>query len=134
MTFKKEKYTSTLQKAKMLVPGFKQAFSRFEERLVLDQCSKNMFTNNGRNLAHLSLHFGRVPHEVQVEEINAYLYRLTVHDNLSISFFKQTVFGLRYRFRLFGMDEHALQMPVINLRFDCKIEIQIDIKTVNQGV
>lgn len=113
MTFKKENYTTTLVRAKQLVPGFKEAFSRFEERLVLDQCSKSMFSNYGRNLAHLSLHFGRVPHTVSVEEINAYLYRLTVHDKLSISFFKQTVFGLRYWFRLFEMGEKAILMPVI---------------------
>ncbi len=113
MTFKKENYTTTLQKAKVMIPGFKQAFTRFEERMVLDQCSKSMFTNYGRNLAHLALHFGRVPHEVTVEEINAYLYRLTVHDKYSMSFFKQTVFGLRYWFRLFDMDDKALQMPVI---------------------
>jgi len=113
MTFKKTNYYTTVSKAKDLVPGFKEAFSRFEERLVLDQCSKSMFANYGRNLAHLALHFGRVPHAVSVEEINSYLYRLTVHDNLSISFFKQTVFGLRYWFRLFGMEETALLMPVI---------------------
>lgn len=113
MTFKKENYSTTLQQAKMLVPGFKEAFMRFDERMVLDQCSKSMYTNYSRNLAHLSLHFGRVPHEVSVEEINAYLYRLTMHDNLSISFFKQTVFGLRYWFRLFDMENSALQMPVI---------------------
>lgn len=113
MTFKKENYTTTLVRAKQLVPGFKEAFIRFEERLVLDQCSKSMFSNYGRNLAHLALHFGRVPHEVSVDEINAYLYRLTVHDKLSVSFFKQTVFGLRYWFRLFGLEHKALQMPVI---------------------
>lgn len=113
MTYKKKDYYTTLSKAKNIVPGFREAFSRFEERLILDQCSKSMFTNYGRNLAHLALHFGRVPHEVSVEEINAYLYRLTVHDNLSISFFKQTVFGLRFWFRLFDMESKALQMPVI---------------------
>lgn len=113
MTFKKENYVTTLQKAKMMVPGFKEAFVRFDERMILDQCSKSMHTNYSRNLAHLALHFGRVPHEVSVEEINAYLYRLTVHDNFSISFFKQTVFGLRYWFRLFDMNDKALQMPVI---------------------
>jgi len=113
MTFKKENYTTTLSRAKQLVPGFRTAFSRFEERLVIDQCSKSTFVNYGRNLAHLSLHFGRLPHEVSIEEINAYLYRLTVHDKLSISFFKHTVFALRFWFRLFGMDEKALQMPVI---------------------
>ncbi len=113
MTFKKENYTTTLLRAKQLVPGFKESFSRFEERLVLDQCSKSMFSNYGRNLAHLALHFGQVPHAVSVDEINAYLYRLTVYDKLSISFFKQTVFGLRYWFRLFDMEENAIQMPVI---------------------
>ncbi len=113
MTFKKENYVTTLQKAKMMVPGFKEAFVRFDERMILDQCSNSMHTNYSRNLAHLALHFGRVPHEVSVEEINAYLYRLTVHDNFSISFFKQTVFGLRYWFRLFDMNDKALQMPVI---------------------
>lgn len=112
MTFKKEnlllsdgsKYTTTLVKAKTLVPGFKEAFSRFEERLVLDRCSKSMFSNYSRNLAHLALHFGRVPHAVSVDEINTYLYRLTVHENYSVSFFKQTVFGLRFWFRLFDME------------------------------
>lgn len=113
MTYKKKDYYTTLSKAKNMVPGFREAFSRFEERLVLDQCSKSMFTNYSRNLAHLALHFGRVPHEISVEEINGYLYRLTVHDNLSISFFKQTVFGLRFWFRLFDMESKALQMPVI---------------------
>lgn len=48
-----------------------------------------------------------------VEEINTYLYQLTVHENYSESFFKQTVFGLRYWFRLFGMEETALRMPII---------------------
>ena len=71
MTFKKENYVTTLQKAMVIVPGFREAFSRFDERMVLDQCSKSMFTNYGRNLAHLALHFGRVPHLVSVEEINA---------------------------------------------------------------
>ncbi len=114
MTFKKENYTTTVQKAKVVVPpGFKQAFSRFEERMVLDQCSKSMASNYGRNIAHMALHFGKLPHEVPIDQVNSYLYRLTVHDNLSISFFKQTVFGLRYWYRLFGLNDQALHMPSI---------------------
>ncbi len=38
MTFKKENYTNTLNKAKMLVIAFRYDFSKFEERLILDQC------------------------------------------------------------------------------------------------
>lgn len=113
MTFKKKDYYPVLSKAKDVVPGFKVAFMRFEERVVLNQNSKSLIANYGRNLAHLALHFGKVPHEVSVEEINTYLYRLTVHDRLSESFFKQTVFGLRYWFRLFGLEDRALKMPII---------------------
>ncbi|EIM77546.1 integrase family protein [Nitritalea halalkaliphila LW7] len=113
MTFKKENYTTTVPKAKVVVPGFKQAFSQFEERMVLDQCSKSMASNYGRNIAHMALHFGKLPHEVPIDQVNSYLYRLTVYDNLSISFFKQTVFGLRYWYRLFGLNDQALHMPSI---------------------
>jgi site-specific recombinase XerD len=36
-----------------------------------------------------------------------------VHENYSQSFFKQTVFGLKFWFRLFDMEHHALKMPMI---------------------
>jgi len=113
MSFKKENYYTTVSQAKDLIPGFRDSFSRFEERVVLDRLSKSLVTNYGRNIAHLALHFGRVPHEVSPEEINSYLYRKSVHENLSSSYFKQTVFGMRFWFRLFGKDEHALLLPVI---------------------
>lgn len=113
MTFKKKSYYTTVSKAKDLVPGFREAYSKFEERMVLDQCSKSMSTNYGRNLAHLALHFGRVPQAVSVQEINSYLYHKTVHEHWPSSYFKQNVFGLRYWFRLFDMEDTAIQMPVI---------------------
>lgn len=113
MTFKKKDYYTTLAQAKDLVPGFRVAFSQFEERVVLDRLSKSLISNYGRNIAHLALHFGRLPHEVSIEEINAYLYRKSVHEGLSESYFKQTVFGMRFWFRLFGKDDQALKLPVI---------------------
>lgn len=113
MTFKKKDYYTTLAQAKDLVPGFRAAFSQFEERVVLDRLSKSLISNYGRNIAHLALHFGRLPHEVSIEEINAYLYRKSVHEGLSESYFKQTVFGMRFWFRLFGKDNQALKLPVI---------------------
>ena len=113
MTFKKGNYYTVVAQAKDFVPGFRNAFALFEERVVLDRLSKSLITNYGRNVAQLALHFGRVPHEVSIEEINSYLYRKTVHENLSESYFKQTVFGMRFWFRLFGRDEQALKLPVI---------------------
>jgi len=87
MSFKKENYYPTLEKAKDLVPGFRDAYMRFIERVTLDQNSKSTIINYSRNLAHLALHFGRVPHEISVDEINSYLYRKTVHEKLSASYF-----------------------------------------------
>lgn len=114
MTFKKRgEYYTTIDKAKDYVPGFREAFQRFEEQTVLKRSSEGLIRNYGRNIAHLSLHFNRVPHEVSTDEINAYLYRLTVHENYSESFFKHTVFGVKFWFRLFGMDDKALKLPMV---------------------
>lgn len=117
MTFLKKDYYTLVEQARDGVPGFGVAYAKFEQRVVLDGCSKSLQTNYSRNLASLAIHFGKVPHEVPVDQINAYLYSLTVQDNKSESYFKQTVFGLRYWFRLFGMDDKALEMPSIKKKF-----------------
>src|SRR5699024_2657370 len=98
MSFRKEGYYTIIAQAKDLVPGFGEAFSKFEERVVLDRLSKSLITNYGRNVAHLALHFNRLPHEVAIEDINAYLYRKSVHEGLSESYFKQSVLGMRFWF------------------------------------
>jgi len=102
-----------LQQAKMNVPGFAQAYAKFHERVIIDQNSKSMIVNYSRSLAAIALHFNRPPQEISVEEINSYLYRITVHEKLSASYFKQAVYGLRHWFRLYGMEEKAIQMPSI---------------------
>jgi site-specific recombinase XerD len=106
-------YNTLLAKAKSFVPEFDAAYAKFIERVSIDQNSKSMITNYSRSIAAVALHFNRVPHKVSVEEINGYLYRMSTHDNLSRSYFKQAVYGLRHWYRLFGMDEHAVQMPSI---------------------
>lgn len=39
MTFRKEKYYTTVQQAKDQIPGYTDAFSSLEERVVLDRFS-----------------------------------------------------------------------------------------------
>jgi integrase/recombinase XerD len=117
MTFLKQDYYTLVEQARDLVPGFGSAFAKFHQHVVLNGSSKSLQTNYGRNLASMAIHFGKVPHEVPVDQINAYLYSLTVNDNKSESYFKQTVFGLRYWFRLFELDDKALAMPSIKKKF-----------------
>ena len=72
-----------------------------------------MITNYSRSIAAVALHFNRVPHAISVEEINSYLYRMTQQGTVSLSYFKQAVYGLRHWLKLFGMEEKAIQMPSI---------------------
>ena len=77
MTFKKKNYYTIVQQAQDAVPGFRDAYAKFIERVTIDQNSTSLITNYGRNLAHLALHFSRVPHLVSADEINSYLYQLS---------------------------------------------------------
>lgn len=105
--------SSILEQAKNNVYGFRDAYESFIERITLDQSSESMIINYSRSIAHAALHFGKVPHIVEIEDINTYLYQITLKDKLSSSYFKQSVYGLRFWFRLFGQEGKALQMPVI---------------------
>lgn len=112
LNFPKKGHT-ILNQAKDLVPGFASGFNKFEQHIVLQQHSPSLLRNYSRNLAFLAIHFGKPPHQVSVDELNAYLYHLTATQGLSISYFKQTVFGLKYWFKVFDMEASALKMPII---------------------
>lgn len=112
MSFKKN-YYPVLEQAIDNVIGFKEAYGRFIERATIDQKSDSTITNYSRSIAYIALYFGIVPHRIRIEAINSYLYRIAIRETLSISYFKQTIFGLRYWFRLFGQEGKALLMPSI---------------------
>jgi site-specific recombinase XerD len=102
-----------VQQAKQHVIGFAVSYQKFIERVTIDQNSKSMIINYSRSIASIALHFNRVPHQISTEEINGYLYRMTQQEGQSLSYFKQAVYGLRHWFRLFGLEEKAIEMPSI---------------------
>ncbi len=109
----KRQYNTVLSQAKKGVPGFANAYAKFIEKVTIGQNSKSLIVNCSRSLACISLHFSRPPHLVSVDEINAYLYNMMVHQNCSVTYFKHAVYALRYWFRLFDMEDKAIQMPPI---------------------
>ena len=113
MDKQRKPYSTLVQQAKINVPGFSAAYSKFIERVTIDQNSKSLIKNYSRSLASVALHFNRSPEQISADEINSYLYRMTVHEKQSVSYFKHAVYGLRHWFRLFGMEEKAIQMPSI---------------------
>lgn len=109
----KRQYNTVVLQAKKGVPGFAIAYAKFIEKATIDQSSKSLIVNYSRSLAYIALHFNRNPHLISVEEINSYLYRMMVHEQCSLTYFKHAVFGLRYWFRLFDMEDKAIQMPPV---------------------
>ena len=109
----KKGYVSLVEQACVGVPGFRDSYQQFHQKAVIEQSSSSFVENYGRNAATLALHFGVSPEHLAAEEINAYLYRLATNDTYGESYFKFTVYGMRYWFRLFGMNYKALRMPVI---------------------
>ena len=68
-----------------------------------------------RRIALVSLHFGRLPHEINEDEINEYLVGLARDPKSpSRSSFKHMVYGLRYYYRLLGMNKKAIALPTLN--------------------
>ena len=60
----KTNFYGIVAQARDIVPGFKEGYGKFEQQVVLRGLSKGLLENYGRNVAHLSLHFGRCPEYV----------------------------------------------------------------------
>lgn len=96
-----------------MVPGFADAYQFFLEQVNSQQLSNGLRTNYGRSIAYVALHFNRLPHHISIDELNAHFYRATEVEGRSVSYFKHAVFGLRFWFRIFGMEDSALKLPSI---------------------
>ena len=82
-------------------------------KIRLNGQSESTLRNYGRCIAHLSLYFGTTPLELRDAQINEYLLLLRDRQNPSLSYFKHTVYGLRYCFRLAGREDRAIRLPSI---------------------
>ena len=60
------------------------------------------------------LHFNQIPTEVDPDQINDYLYLVKrEHKTPSDSYFKFTVYGLRFAYRVEGMKDKRIELPEI---------------------
>jgi len=76
--------------------------------------SQKTFENYGRHLAAIALHFGRTPLKLNAEEVREYLYELQKRSQTPCqSYFKHTVFGLRFLLKSEGLPYDSLLLPEI---------------------
>ena len=111
--WKKKAFYGLVSQACGMVPDFSQGYRKFERQVVLKRLSNGLLTSYGRNVAQLSLHSGRCPEPVSVEEINCYLYHRAADGQVCESYIRHTVFGLRMWLRMVGKDGEAIKIPAM---------------------
>lgn len=111
-----------VEQAIALVPGFEGVVGKLEQQVALRGQSASTLQNYIRRIALFSKHFGKLPEQIDPEEINEYLAALARDPRSpSRSSFKHMVYGLRYYFRLMGMNKNAIALP--SLKKEAKLPV-----------
>jgi len=111
-----------LEQAKIAVPEFEKVIKKLATQVTLRGQSKSTLDNYTRRIALLVIHFNRLPEQVCEDEINEYLVALARDPKSpSRSSFKHMVYGLRYYYRLLGMNKKAIALP--SLKRDTKLPV-----------
>ncbi len=100
-------------RAKLEVPGFKEHFARFEQQATIGGYSGSTIFNYSRAVAKVSLQFKKSLLDLDPDEVNQFLYTIAKEKQASSTYFKHTVYGLRFFFRLYGMEDRVLKLPTV---------------------
>ena len=96
------------------ITGFTELLQRFERNISILGRSKRTFENYSRHVAAMALHFGFLPTELDPEQVKDYLYELQQRSNSpSQSYFKHTVYGLRFLLKTENLPYDYLHLPSI---------------------
>ena len=107
-------YVTIVQQACNKVTGFEQLYKEMERSISISGKSKSTLTNYSRQLAHLALHYNCFPLELDAEQVMDYLHLVKSRGTTSATFFKFTVYGLRYACRLRGLEYRQFSLPEID--------------------
>lgn len=76
--------------------------------------SPSTFKNYSAHIAAISLHYGKIPTELDPEQIHEYLFMLQKRSKTpSQTYFKHTVYGLRFLLKTEGFEYSYLHLPEI---------------------
>lgn len=110
----RKKSFTIVEQAIHQVRGFRGLYQELDDKVRLSGQSPSTLNNYARKLAQLSLHFGKLPQHISEKELNHYLAEMARQSKTpSLSDFKFAVYGLRYCYRLLGMNEKLVKLPSI---------------------
>ncbi|NJN25933.1 MAG: tyrosine-type recombinase/integrase [Cyclobacteriaceae bacterium] len=102
------------EKACNKVAGFRSMSEEFTRKLVIYGRSKSTHENYLRQMAKLAVHYNESPLDLEIDQLEEYLYHLVQNDSDSRSSFKHLVYGLRKLYHLFGKDDLQISLPSIS--------------------
>lgn len=110
----RKKSFTIVEQACHQIRGFRNLYQELDDKVRLSGQSSSTLSNYARKLAQLSLYFGKLPQHISEKELNKYMASLARDSKSpSLSDFKFTVYGLRYCYRLLGMNEKVVKLPII---------------------
>ena len=87
---------------------------RFERNISVLGRSSKTFENYSRHVAAMALHFQCLPTELSPDQVQDYLYELQQRSHTpSQTYFKHTVYGLRFLLKAEGLPYEFLKLPAI---------------------
>ncbi len=106
-------YETLVQQAINKVTGFAQLYKDLERAINVSGKSTSTLTNYSRHLAHLALHYQVLPTELDNEQVLDYLHLVKADGSPCATFFKFTVYGMRYACKLRGLPYEQFSLPSI---------------------
>lgn len=111
-----------VERAVMLVPEFENVVRKLEHQVTLRGQSLSTLKNYIQRIALFVVHFEKLPEKIDPKEVNEYLVALARDPKSpSRSSFKHMVYGLRYYYRLLGMNKNAIALP--SLKKEAKLPV-----------
>jgi integrase/recombinase XerD len=127
----KKSNLTIVEQAIELVPEFSRVVELLDRQVTLRGQSKSTLQNYLRRIALFVVHFETLPEQVDTDEINIYLVALARDPRSpSRSSFKHMVYGLRYYYRLLGMNKKVIALP--SLKKDSKLPIILNKRELKQ--
>ena len=102
-----------IAQAKREVPGFVEHFKKFEEQMVIGGYSESTLFNYSRAVAKVSLYFKKSLLDLDPEEVNSFLFELAKEKDANSTYFKHCVYGLRFFYRLYGLEDRIIKLPTL---------------------
>lgn len=106
-------YETLVQQAIGKVTGFELLYKELERTINVTGKSKSTLINYSRHLANLALHYQQLPTSLDQEQILDYLHLVKANGSPSSTFFKFTIYGMRYACKMRGLPYEQFSLPSI---------------------